>query len=176
VHQFDLTDAAGTPHRYEVMPHTPTDGWEVTSLILAAIIDPVAETALPALLQLLPDVIRAGAIQDKEKGGRRFELAALLDNDMLLERLGALRFDGAGPAIKRAVRALDMPTIRRILRHTTLDGKALSKDLNFDTAYAANYTEMMQAVWEVCRHNAFFGPLGGFVNLAGSLTTGGLGA
>jgi len=156
-HQFTLEDADGNPHSYEVQPHAPTDGFRVCSRIAAAIIDPLAGTALSALVKTVPAALKRARQSDGS-----LNVDAILDDPEIMDGLGSLDFSSTGPGLRRAVESLDLDLVRDVLRFTTRDGKPLSADLHFDTAYQRNYGELMKAVWKVGAHNRFFGPLDGF--------------
>jgi len=163
MHSFTIKDAEGRPHRYEVMPHAPTDGFRVCSRVAAAVIDPLAGTGLSVLAKTVPAALKRGA-----RPGGKFDMGAVLDSPEIMDSLGALDFSTSGPALRRTVESLDLALVKDILRHANRDGKALDADINFDSAYARNYTELFVAAWKVGLYNRFFGPLDGFGDLARS--------
>ena len=160
MHEFTIKDADGKPHRYDVMPHTPTDGFSVCSRVAAAVIDPMAGTGLSVLAKTVPAALKRGS-----KPGGGFDMGAVIDDPELMEGLAELDFSTTGPALQRAVERMDLKLVQDILRYTNRDGKDLSSGVNFDTAYARNYTELFVAAWKVGNFNRFFGPLDGFGGL-----------
>lgn len=161
MHSFTLTDADGVAHVYTTMPHPPTEGFAVVSRVAAAAIDPFAGTALAVLMKVVPEAIARARGADGS-----IDVASILDDPEIAERLGGLDFSGTGPALKRAVVDLNLDTVKLVLKHTSRDDKPLGPQLAFDTAFCRNYGEMAAAVWEVCQYNRFFPLLGGFGDLA----------
>jgi len=164
MHTFTLTDADGQQHSYSVDPHTPTDGFGVCSRVAAAVIDPLAGTALAALAKTVPLAIRRGVGSDG-----KLDVAAIMDDPEIVEALSGLDFANAGKGLRRAVESIDLHLVRDILRHTNRGGKPLSSDLHFDTAYQRNYGEMFKAAWKVGGYNRFFELLDGFGALVQTL-------
>lgn len=157
MHEFTLQDADGQTHRYEVLPHPPTEGFRVCSRIAAAIVDPLAGTALSALARTVPQALKRA----RGEGGK-IDLGRIMDDPEILDSIAGLDFSSTGPALRRAVESLDLALMRDVLRHANRDGKPLSSDLVFDTAYSRNYGELMSAAWKVGAYNRFFGQLAGF--------------
>jgi hypothetical protein len=160
MHTFTLTGSDGEQHEYEVMPHPPSEGFGVVSRVAAALIDPLAGTALSVLVKVVPEALKGARTADG-----KVDIAAILDNEELVNKIGALDFGNAGPALQRAIERFDLALVKAILQHTTRDGKALKGTLAFDTAYVQNYGELLAAVWEVCSYNRFFPLPAGFGNL-----------
>lgn len=162
-HRFTLRDADGQEHSYEVAAHNASEGVAVVSKLAAAVIDPMAGTALSVLVKTVPAAIKRGRGPDG-----KISLNNILDDGELLDKLGDLDFASSGPALRRAVESLDLELIREILKHAQRDGKDLSRSIVFDEAYQRNYGELFQAAWQAGQYNRFFGPLAGFGALAKS--------
>lgn len=160
VKDFTLTDADGAEHEYTVVAHPTSDGFRVTRTIAAALIDPLAQTGLPALLRLVPVAIKRGLDEDGN-----VDLARLIDDEDLDEQLGRLNLSEVGPGLRRAIESFDEDLVKQILSLTTRDGSEL-RGRHFDKAYQRNYGELYDAAWEVCTFNRFFSLPGGFANLA----------
>jgi|GEM_PF-2207338 hypothetical protein len=165
-HQFTLEDADGKQHSYRVAAHNPTEGFGVCSRIAAAVIDPLAGTALSVLVKTVPAALKRAAKTDGS-----FDLESIMDDPEVMANLAGLDFTSSGPAMRRAIEAIDLPLVRDVLRHAERDGKPLARDVAFDTAYQRNYGELVAAVWKVGQYNRFFGPLGGFGALVRAATT-----
>lgn len=152
-HESERTIKVGG-HSYTVVQHPPTEGYGIVLQLLAAVSDPLAATLGPAVQGVLDALGKTESLLDVDTGA----IGAALDS---------IDWSVAGPALQRAIPHLSLPLVRQVLRYAWRDGKPLSDDGEFDLAYARNYTELFQAVFEVVRFNGFFPLLDTFATAAG---------
>lgn len=126
-HTFTLTDDDGKAHTYLVTPHPGSDGWAITTEMLALVSGPLAGVLITMM-------------------GTGGKLGDALGTSIDVEALG----NSLRGAIVSAPRLTD-----RILQHTVRDDKRLSDRSHFDAAYQRNYWELAQAVWAVVLANRF---------------------
>lgn len=137
---FVCTDAEGIEHQYQCHQFNPTDGekilWELISLIG------------PASGSLIVSLMMGGKSADD-----------ILD--------GSIDPGALGTELTSALRKGNMPGLRRaILAKTFRDGAKLNESTVFDSAYRANYAELLRAQWEVLRANNLFLGLATFLSSA----------
>lgn len=150
---FELADADGEIHNYEVHPHDAETGQVIVWRLLALGAEPLGRLAQGAL--------ESGALVEQltetyQTGGA----AALMELDTT-ELAKSLDLAGMGEAIGQVLAQGKAPELtREILKQTHRDGQPLNTSVAFGNAYRRNYGEMIAAVWKVVGINRFL-PLPG---------------
>lgn len=140
---FQLADFDGTPHRYEVQPHPPTEGTEIVFSFVALGAEPFA-SVIASVFAAEDALAEVGTLGDA------------LDLD-LVEMAGRIDWGKVGGDVKRSILSMPLSTlVRDVLRFTWRDGRPLANDIHYNAAFSRNYGELLQAVWEVAGANRFF--------------------
>jgi len=141
--RFSLKDDSGAAHQYEVIPHGAGAGWPLALKVLS-ILGPMVGKSMTGLTLDLDKVVKAAA--DIQQGaGEMFGGSSF--------NLGTLGY--AAGELATALLA-DPHLVGQLFEHTQRDGQDLTNPAVFDTAYQANYFELMQALGKVVVLN--FGP------------------
>ncbi len=140
---FQLDDAEGNAHQYEMYYHPAGDGFRISVELVQALGEPLLR-ALGDFADIAQEAVSAAAEGSAEA------MEGLLDGVDLGAAMGALR-------------SLDPDTLvdlgKRLLCKSTRDG-AWVKGHAFDKAYQGNYTEMYSALWRIIEANRFIPFLG----------------
>lgn len=133
--EFEVADAEGVTHRYEVTPHGADEGFEISARLV--------ELGAPVILAALEPIL---AESDATVGGLLdVEAAELVRRLPLGDIAGKL-----GPLVAA------MPKMRRqLLKNAARDGVMLSKDAAFNAAYQRNYGELFLAIGQIVVGNGF---------------------
>jgi hypothetical protein len=141
IETFELQDAEGTPHRYEVILHATRDGMKVVRSLAQVLAGP-----LGALVE--------GAA--KSAGGPAGLLSAIGKGDASSLNINLADL---GPVIADAIGRLPADIELQVLGQTSRDGKPLvlqgRLSVSYDEGYRANYAELLQALLKVIRVNRF---------------------
>jgi hypothetical protein len=150
-HEFQLRDADGSMHRYEVLPHPASEGQAILLQMLAVAAEPVGRLAASIFEG---DTLKE-ALVSAQANAKEGEKASLLDVDAAA-LLGNIDLGRLGADVKTSILSMPMEKLGGdILKHTLRDGQKLSARVVFDAAYTRNYLEYLQAVWEVVQVNRF---------------------
>lgn len=157
---FQLTDADGEPHDYEVQrPHRPIEranrwwgGVKLLQTVARAAGDPIARMLEANIGQLVEGFVSAEA-QTVE---------GILDSEFGDIELNEFDFElpEAWDAFLEAVERVQSDELfMQLLHHTSRDGAPLAQEEHFNSAYERNYMEMLRAAFKVAQYNGFFGRL-----------------
>ena len=150
VHKFQLTDAKGQPHTYIVNEHPAGEGMA----IMFALVGLGAPTVLGLAGAAIQSERLLGAVVDVVRGKTDDET----DDDDWKDFAGmavGLDLPSVGREVGLALATGKAPELtKKVLARTFRDGKPLLEV--FDQAYQANYFELLEAVFRVCRINQFF--------------------
>lgn len=160
IHSFDLKDAKGESHTYEVVPHPPSEGMDILWILMGLGGEPVARLAQSVIADALQGV---GESDEKPMTvGPDGSVKPSIGFSRIMDKidLEKVDFSGAARDLRLAMASLPMTElVHKLLKYTSRDGKSLavtdSKKLNFDQAYTANYMELLTAVWRVVAANGF---------------------
>ena len=141
VHTFELNG-----HSYLVQEHPAGEGMEIMYELLGL--------GAPTVLGLA-----AAAIKSEELLRAVLEAMKGVDSEVTMGDLGgmlsSLDLGSAGAELGKAIGTGKAPGLtKKILSRTHRDRQPIARC--FDTAYQANYAELLQAVWKVCTINRFF--------------------
>jgi hypothetical protein len=135
---FTLPGADGEQHAY---------GGTALGLQIYAL----AGGALGSLLKgLLDSAGGLGGVMELFGGDKKL---GDIDLDALL---GGLDMGELGAALAGSLVRLPPRVLQDLLAHTSRDGAPLKQEAHYNTAYRANYPELMQAAALVAYHNGFF--------------------
>lgn len=130
---FQLPDADGRLHDYEVTPHMTTEGTPLMLSVLSTASEPIS---------------RLVAAYMKTQDTVSFE-------DDLGDILGRLDLSKIGTDLKATLAGLDADVLKKFFAHTRRDGKALHLITEYDKAYQGNWGEWMSALKEIVQANGF---------------------
>lgn len=125
-HAFVVKDVDGNPHSYNLTYHPAGEGQRIMFQLMGLVAAPGSAAA-----------------------------GALLSGDSLADLdLGAVNWSGLGDELRRVFASEMTPKLcREILSYAWRDNVPLTA--GFDSAYRANYGELLGALWEVIRANRF---------------------
>lgn len=69
--------------------------------------------------------------------------------------LSSLSPEQVQKSLLEIVKNVSEEELRQIFEHTVRDGKALSEDINYDTAYRGNWKEWYLAIYHILQANGF---------------------
>lgn len=151
---FKLKDADGAEHTYETTLHRTENGAPLTAWVTGNVIE--------ALTLALGDVGIEATQKAAAKGLTGWDAFKAIASDP--EVLKKVDVGKVGKALSDVVIKLSVPRQLAVLKNTNRDGKPLVEDGKpthmYSTAYPANYPELGQAVFQVCKVNGFFPALG----------------
>ena len=155
MHTFTVNDAEGVAHTYELTRHRTQDGVPMTAWVTGHVVE--------ALAQALGDVGVAALEKVAAKGLQGWDAFKAITADP--EVMKQVDIGKVGSTAREVVMKLSVPVQLVILRYTSRDGKPLVEDdgtpaLTYNSVYPANYPELYQALFHVCRVNGFFPALG----------------
>lgn len=157
--KFVLKDENGASHKYEVALHGARKGSLLRARLGSVVAEPVAalvyevmrvgdirQAAAVLMASAAPDASLVDPSSRATLDAKRAEIMALVDPGKL------------GTAVKNALLSLPDDLIYALFEHVKRDGIPIGIsgfEDNFDDAYAANYTELESALWEVVKANRF---------------------
>lgn len=126
-------------HLYEVTLHPTEDGIPLAAEVMSYLAEPFARL-IDAWVQGQDD----------------------LENVELEDILRDVDWSAVGSDVSKVLQkiALNPGLVKRLLKHTTRDGKGLEMPSVFNEAYQGNYVELGLALFQVCKANGFL-PFGG---------------
>ena len=157
--RFTLKDEMGASHKYEVTLHPARKGSLLRARLGALVAEPLA--------MMVYEVVRVGNVQQ----AIAVMLASLASDDQLTNPGKRAEIDAKraeimalvdpaklAVAVKNALLSLPEDLVFALFEHVTRDGIRIGTsgfEDEFDAAYAANYTELEAALWEVVKANRF---------------------
>lgn len=145
-----ICDDSSVEHRYEIVPHTTTQGIRL-GIRLLAVLGPAAGRFLGETLGGASAQQATKAAVEAEPDDNEQAKKTGLDADISPETIAKI----ADSLVERLV-AADCPgLVREVLANVTRDDKPLDNPANFETAYQANYGELAEALAWAIRQNGF---------------------